>query len=58
MKSPVLLSKIKKRLPEFIADYVEIPQVDHYLVHPKLGDDAGIVGGFVLAEKVLEEKRR
>lgn len=58
MKSPVLLSKIKKRLPEFIASYVEIPQVDHYLVHPKLGDDAGIVGGFVLAEKVLEEKRR
>ncbi|MNP87018.1 putative fructokinase [compost metagenome] len=51
MKSPVLLSKVKALLVEFIADYIEIPPIDQYLVYPKLGDDVGIIGGFILAEK-------
>ncbi|MGG6311367.1 ROK family protein [Paenibacillus macerans] len=56
MKSPALLPKVKAFLPELIASYVEIPPVDKYLVHPQLADNAGIVGGFILAEQALDER--
>ncbi|MOA61556.1 hypothetical protein D3C78_1867340 [compost metagenome] len=51
MKSPVLLSKIKELLVESIAHYIDIPPVDQYLIHPTLGDDVGIIGGFILAKQ-------
>lgn len=53
MKSPVLLSKVKGLLVEWIAGYIEIPPIDQYLIYPKLGDDVGIIGGFILAEKAV-----
>ena len=53
MKSPVLLSKTKGKVVEFMADYVDMPPIDQYLVYPKLGDDVGIIGGFILAENMI-----
>jgi fructokinase len=53
MKSPNLLLKTKSLLQELIHDYVEIPPMDRYVTSPKLGDDAGIMGGFILAKQEL-----
>jgi fructokinase len=53
MKSPGLLAKTKKRLIASIKDYIEIPPIDQYLCLPQLGDNAGVIGGFILAEQEL-----
>jgi fructokinase len=53
MKSPGLLSKTKKRLMDSISNYIEIPPIEQYLCAPKLGDNAGVTGGFILAKQVL-----
>lgn len=53
MKSPVLLSKIKELFVEQIAHYIDIPPVDQYLIHPMLGDEVGIIGGFILAKQAI-----
>ncbi|MEF2966672.1 ROK family protein [Paenibacillus sp. M1] len=57
MKSPVLLSKVKGILLELIAGYIDIPSIDRYLVPPKLGDDVGVIGGFLLAKMELDGER-
>lgn len=53
MKSPVLLSKMKEKVIAFMADYVDTPPIDQYLVYPQLGDDVGIIGGFILAKNTM-----
>lgn len=53
MKSPGLLAKTKTRLVDSIKDYIEIPPIEQYLCTPKLGDNAGVIGGFILAELEL-----
>lgn len=54
MKSPNLLSKIKELFVDLIARYIDIPPVEQYLIHPTLGDDVGIIGGFILAKQALD----
>lgn len=53
MKVPGLLDKIKTGLAELLAGYVDIPPIDRYVVKPGLGEDVGVVGGFLLAAKAL-----
>ncbi|MBD8069393.1 ROK family protein [Bacillus sp. PS06] len=57
MKGGNLLSKVKQELVSQIGNYVEIPPIDEYVTRPDLGDDAGVVGGLILARGVLEESR-
>ncbi|HEU5141283.1 MAG TPA: ROK family protein [Bacillales bacterium] len=54
MKNPSLLPKIKNDLLEKLGDYVKPPSIENYLAKPGLGDDAGVVGGLILAEKTYK----
>jgi fructokinase len=53
MKQTQMLKLIKKEFRALLADYVEIPMIDQYIVLPSLGDDAGIIGGLILAKQNL-----
>lgn len=53
MKQPQMLELIKKEFTVLLADYVEIPSIDQYIVLPSLGDNAGIIGGLILARQSL-----
>lgn len=57
MKQSHLLSMIKENFVELLADYIEIPPIDDYIVTPSLGDNAGIVGALILGKKVMEENK-
>lgn len=52
MKSPLLLSKVQKLFTRLVNDYVELPDPESYLVRPAHGDNAAVIGGFVLAEQI------
>lgn len=53
MKQTKMLKLIKKEFMELLVDYVKIPMIDQYIVLPSLGDDAGIIGGLILAKQNL-----
>jgi len=55
MKQPQLMSKVRAYFDELWADYLPLPDLDEYIVTPKLEDDAGIVGCLLLAEKALRD---
>ncbi|MEH7436844.1 ROK family protein [Neobacillus drentensis] len=47
-----VFAAIYKYLPELLNDYVSLPELSDYIVRPGLGDDAGITGALMLAERV------
>jgi fructokinase len=51
-----LLGRVRRRLRDVLAGYVDRPQVtthlDDYVVAPHFGQDAGLMGGFALAENL------
>jgi fructokinase len=51
---------IRKNLREWLNGYVQAPEIlefmDTYVVPPLLGDDAGVLGALVLAERALAER--
>lgn len=49
MKGGSLLQKVKTELTRIIGNYVDIPPIDQYIQPPILGDNAGIIGGLILA---------
>lgn len=51
MKSPLLLSKVQTLFQRLVNEYVELPDLESYLVRPAHGDNAAVIGGFVLAEQ-------
>ena len=53
MKQAQMLELTKKQFILLLADYVEIPPIDQYIVLPSLGDNAGIVGSLILARQNL-----
>lgn len=55
MKQLHLFPKIRAAFTRLNAGYQPTPAVDRYIVPVGLGDDAGIMGGFLLAEKALKE---
>jgi fructokinase len=55
MKQKQVFSSIYKYLPEFVNGYVDMPDLSTYIVSPGLGDNAGIVGSFMLADRALKE---
>ena len=51
MKVPGMLDKIKEQYEQLMADYVDYPALDEYIVLPGLGDNAGITGALSLANQ-------
>ena len=48
-----LFPKLRKKFAMYLNGYVQVPELDEYLVHATLGDDAGITGALLLAKKVV-----
>jgi fructokinase len=48
---------VRQNLREYLKGYVQAPEIlesiDTYVVPPLLGDDAGVLGGLVLAERAI-----
>jgi len=55
MHKPHLLSKIKSTCLTLLNGYFPIDDIEHYLSLPKLGDNAGIMGGLLLAKDLLHK---
>ncbi|WP_077735573.1 ROK family protein [Bacillus sonorensis] len=49
MKQQQLFPLIRKKLSEYLNGYVDLPDLEDFIVPPGLGDDAGITGALVLA---------
>ena len=60
MKTPGLIPRIRARLLELLAGYVQHPaivdDIDNFVVPPALGDQAGMLGGIALAQRALDGK--
>jgi fructokinase len=58
MKTPGIIPRIRTRLLELLAGYVDHPavvdNVDSFVVPPALGDQAGMLGGIALAQRALQ----
>jgi fructokinase len=56
-RAPVL-DGVRRRLPELLAGYLDSPllgeQIEHYIVAPGLGDDAGVLGAIALARDLVQ----
>ncbi|HEX2327000.1 MAG TPA: ROK family protein [Chloroflexota bacterium] len=54
-----LLRRVRRRLPAVLAGYVKRPQVDsgvgEYVVTPRFGQDAGVMGALALAQSAVAE---
>lgn len=50
-----MIEKIRREFKKLDTGYIEIPDVDDYIVFPELGNEAGLIGGLVLAKKALED---
>ncbi|MEO2076702.1 MAG: ROK family protein [Bacillus sp. (in: firmicutes)] len=46
-----VFAAIYKYLPELLNDYVTLPELSDYIVRPGLGDNAGITGALMLADR-------
>lgn len=55
MKQTHLFPLIRKEYKRLLAGYIPVPDLQTYIVPPKLGDDAGIVGCLLLAQQALEK---
>ena len=49
MKQAHLLPKIREAFEKKLNQYVRTPDIETYIVTPKLGDNAGIIGCLALA---------
>lgn len=52
-----MIEKIRREFKKLDTGYIEIPAVDDYIVFPELGNEAGLIGGLVLAKRALEEAK-
>lgn len=53
MQQDHLVKKVRSQFEHMLKGYVQIPEIDRYIVTPKLGQQSGIIGGLALAEKAL-----
>lgn len=47
-----LFPLIRKKLAEYLNGYVDLPDLEEYIVPPGLGDDQGITGALALAHSI------
>lgn len=55
MHQPRMLPLIRETFLHLLNDYISTPDETSYLVLPALGDDSGIVGALLLAQRALEK---
>ena len=59
MEQPQLFPLIRSQVRERLNAYLEVPQImadiDNYIVPPKLGSKAGIMGAIVLAQQTIKQ---
>ncbi|TCL03176.1 fructokinase [Sodalis ligni] len=53
MQQPRLMAMIKKSFMEQMNGYVNIKDVDNYIVSPQLKNDAAIIGGLIMAQELV-----
>ncbi len=57
MRQRSLFPQIREHVQRLLNGYVEAPaildEIDQFIVPPALGDQAGVLGAFALAERVL-----
>ena len=57
MQQPTLLPRVRRRVVELLAGYVRAREIatdiEHYIVPPALGADAGVLGALALANETL-----
>jgi fructokinase len=55
-----LFPKVRAKTLELLNGYLQVPaileQIDSYVVPPKLGDQAGVLGAIALAQKAYQEQ--
>lgn len=51
MQQEHLIEKVRKEFLTLMNNYVKIPRIEEYIVTPKLGQSAGIIGCLALAKK-------
>ena len=56
MNQPALLPLVRERVRELLADYLHAPEladeIDEYIVAPKCGPRAGVLGALELARQL------
>jgi hypothetical protein len=52
MNQPVLLPLIRERVRELLADYFHAPELAEYIVAPKCGPRADVLGALELARQL------
>jgi fructokinase len=57
MNQKQVFTAIYQYLEQFINQYVTLPELSNYIVHPGLGDQAGIIGSLLLAYQALQEEK-
>jgi fructokinase len=57
MKQAQVFSFVYKYLPELLNGYVELPELSTYIVSPELGENAGIIGALLLADRAVKEEK-
>ena len=58
MKQLQLFPLIRKELEQLMKNYVSMPNLNEYIVPPVLGDNAGITGCLLLAQKVKVDENK
>ena len=57
MQQANLLPLIRIKVSEYLNNYVQSPailnDIDHYIVAPKLGNQAGVMGAIALAQQLV-----
>ncbi len=56
MSQSHLFDQLHKKFEEIMAEYLELPATEEYLIPTGLGDQSGIVGSLLLAQKAYVEK--
>ena len=57
MKQRQVFTSIYQYLPKLLNEYVLLPELSDYIVSPGLGENAGIIGSLLLANRALKEEK-
>jgi len=55
MNQPHLIEKVRSKFKELLNGYLQLPSLEEYIISPGLGNEAGIKGSLLLAQRALTE---
>lgn len=50
-----MIEKIREEFDKIKGDYLSIPSSEEYIVFPELGNEAGLIGGYILAKETARK---